>query len=194
MTVHMDGGLERHPSGRASVTPVVRDRADLALLRLLARDARMSRRHLARQVGMSPSAVAERINRLVSDGVIRAYRVEIDRARLGWPLIVYVGAVVVQGTDQPRVVDDLRTIPEIEDVHIVTGPKDLLMRLRVRDTDHLRRTLFERIWSVPGVERTETYISLVDMERKDFDVDLLDSILVMNEDADGPDDGGKGNV
>lgn len=160
----------------ASVAPSV-DRVDLAILELLAGDARMSGRRLAREVGMSAPAVADRLARLERTGVIRGYRAEVDRGALGFPLIVYVGAVAVQGADQQAVVRRLRTMPEVEDVHIVTGPKDLLIRLRVRDHQHLRECLFDGIWNVTGIERTETYISLGQMAPKAFDVDLVRSLI-----------------
>jgi DNA-binding Lrp family transcriptional regulator len=102
--------------------------------------------------------------------VIRGYRADIDRSMLGFPLVVYVGIVSIQGADQYQVVERLRETPEVEDVHLVTGPKDLLVRLRLRDTAHLREVLFERIWTVPGVDRTETFVSLGEMAPKAIDV------------------------
>jgi Lrp/AsnC family transcriptional regulator, leucine-responsive regulatory protein len=152
---------------------VALDRFDVAILRLLAGDARMSQRRLAREVGMSPPAVAERIARLERSGVIRGYRVDVDRRALGFGLVVYVGVIAVQGPDQADVVRSLGALPEVEDVHVVTGPKDLLVRLRVRDHEHLRELLFDRVWNLPGIERTETYISLGHMDPKDIDAGLL---------------------
>jgi DNA-binding Lrp family transcriptional regulator len=73
------------------------------------------------------------------------------------------------------VVGALRELPEVEDVHVVTGPKDLLVRLRLRDHDRLKNVLFDRIWNLPGADRTETYISLGQMEPKEFDLALLES-------------------
>ena len=125
---------------------------------------------------MSAPAVADRIARLERTGVIRGYRADIDRARLGYALVVYVGVVAVQGGDQPALVRSLSELPEVEDVHVVTGPKDLLVRLRLRDHEHLKTVLFDRIWSLPGVDRTETYISLGQMEPKEFDLALLESL------------------
>jgi len=159
------------------------DRMDRAILGLLVEDARMSVRRISREVGMSAPAVADRISRLERSGVIRGYRADIDRAALGFPLVVYVGVVAVQGADQPDVVNRLREMPEVEDVHIVTGPKDLLVRLRVRDHEHLRDALFDRIWNIPGIERTETYISLGHMQPKDVDADLVDSLGRTDETA-----------
>ena len=163
------------PEGRGRRAPL--DATDLAILRLLASDARMSLRRVARELGMSPPAIADRVAGLERLGVIRGYRAELDRSMLGFPLVVYVGIVSVQGTDQLQVVDRLRETPEVEDVHLVTGPKDLLVRLRLRDTAHLREVLFERIWTVPGVDRTETFVGLGDMAPKAIDVLLIDGLL-----------------
>src|SRR5881396_1361285 len=154
------------------------DELDLAILGLLVADARISQRRLAREVGMSAPAVAERVSRLERAGVIRGYRADIDPSALGHDLVVYVGVVAAQGPDQPELVAALGSLPEVEDVHVVTGPKDLLVRLRVRDHAHLRDVLFDRIWSLPGIERTETYISLGHMEPKDVDGALLELLAV----------------
>jgi Lrp/AsnC family leucine-responsive transcriptional regulator len=167
----------KSPRRPARTPAVALDEQDLAILRLLVGDARISRRRLAREVGMSAPAVADRVSRLERTGVIRGYRADLDRAALGHDLVVYIGVVAVQGGAQPELVASLRSFPEVEDVHVVTGPKDLLVRLRVRDHDHLREVLFDRLWSLPGVERTETYISLAHMEPKDFDAELLDLML-----------------
>ena len=160
------------------------DAFDLRILRLLALDARMSIRSVSREVGMSAPSVTERISRLERDGVIRGYRADIDPAALGVPLVVYVGAVAVQGVDQRRVAHALRELLEVEDVQIVTGSQDMLIRLRVRSTEHLRECLFERIWNIEGLGRTETYISLDNMERKLFDVELVDSLLASTGEGD----------
>jgi Lrp/AsnC family leucine-responsive transcriptional regulator len=178
--VSHSGPRRTPPPARTSA--VALDEQDLAILRLLVEDSRISRRRLAREVGMSAPAVADRVSRLERTGVIRGYRANLDRAALGHDLVVYIGVVAVQGGAQPELVASLRSFPEVEDVHVVTGPKDLLVRLRVRDHDHLREVLFDRLWSLPGVDRTETYISLAHMEPKDFDAELLDLLLADRRD------------
>ncbi|MFL5796980.1 MAG: Lrp/AsnC family transcriptional regulator [Actinomycetota bacterium] len=167
----------RRTDREARPPAVALDDQDLAILRLLVEDARISMRRLAREVGMSAPAVADRVSRLERSGVIRGYRADLDRAALGHDLVVYIGVVAVQGGAQPELVASLRSFREVEDVHVVTGPKDLLVRLRVRDHEHLREVLFDRVWGLPGVDRTETYISLAHMEPKDFDGELLGLML-----------------
>ena len=87
-------------TGATSTTRPPLDDHDVAILRLLVRDARMSQRRIAREVGMSAPAVADRIARLERTGVIRGYRADLDRAALGFGMVVYVGVVAVQGQDQ----------------------------------------------------------------------------------------------
>src|SRR5262249_32942136 len=133
---------------------------------------------------------ADRIARLERNGTIRGYRADLDLAALGAPLVVYVGAVAVQGSDQRAVVRELRALREVEDVRIVTGPQDMLIRMRVRDTEHLREALVERIWSIKGLVRTETYVSLDGMEPKVFAEEFLeDSLTSARNETESPTDG-----
>ncbi|MDQ6771883.1 MAG: Lrp/AsnC family transcriptional regulator [Candidatus Dormibacteraeota bacterium] len=163
---------------------MILDPVDLTILELLHRDGRASQRRIAREMGMSAPAVADRIGRLERTAVIRGYRVEVDWSRLGFPLIVYVGVVAVQSAEQSQVVGALRALPEVEVVDVVTGPMDLLVRLRVRDHTHLREVLFDRIWSVPGVQRTETFVALTPMEPKPFDLELVRALRDSGADLD----------
>ena len=82
------------------------DDFDLALLRALAADARQSQRALARQIEMSPPAVADRLARLERSGAIRGYRVDVDWAALGYPVVVYLAVTAAAGhgpeRDHPR--------------------------------------------------------------------------------------------
>jgi DNA-binding Lrp family transcriptional regulator len=85
-----------------------------------------------------------------------------------------VSVVAVNTLKQPDdVLEALRALPEVEDVCIVAGPMDLILRLRVRDHEHLRRCLFDSIWQLPGVSRTETFLWLRAAEPKPVDVELI---------------------
>ncbi len=144
---------------------------DVALLELLAADARVSQRALARHLHMSPPAIGERIARLERAGVIRGYRVDIDWAALGYGTGVYLA--VSASSDRGAILEAMHAIPEVEGIGVVTGSMDLLARVRVRDHEHLRQLLFERVWTIGGVERTETFLCLAEMPAKDFAGELL---------------------
>jgi Lrp/AsnC family transcriptional regulator, leucine-responsive regulatory protein len=153
------------------------DDLDLALLRALATDARQSQRAIARQIEMSPPAVADRIARLERSGVIRGYRADIDWAALGLPVVVYLTVTTSAGMDLTRIIQEIRQLPEAESMSVVTGSLDLLVRLRVRDHTHLRQLLLAKIFQISGVQRTETLLSLADVEPANFSATLLEDII-----------------
>jgi Lrp/AsnC family leucine-responsive transcriptional regulator len=146
---------------------------DRQILVLLSKDSRRSQRALARELGMSAPAVGERIGRLERLGVIRGYGVRLDWSAAGFPMMVYLTITAVQGYQQSEIVEKIARMPELEGLDIVTGAIDLLARLRVRDHVHLRQLLMERIWQIEGVQRTETWLSIVEIEPDNVVADLL---------------------
>lgn len=153
------------------------DEADLRILALLTGDARLSQRALARLIKMSPGAVSERIARLESTGIIQGYQAKVDYDALDWSMTVFVGITSVQGEDQRQLAADLLALPVVETVDIVMGPFDLILRLRVRDRKHLRAVFFDALLPMPGVYRTESYISLESMASSDFSRTVVQAIL-----------------
>jgi Lrp/AsnC family leucine-responsive transcriptional regulator len=169
---------QRRPlSSLADVAPATHatvslDAIDRQLLTLLSHDARLSQRRLARELRMSPPAIGERIARLERAGVIRGYRVSIDWAVLGY-VTCYLAVTAVQDADQGHVMAALYALPEVEDVTVITGSLDMLVRLRVRDHGHLRQFLLEHAWQIDGVQRTETFLSLAELPGKELALTLL---------------------
>ncbi|HTX28414.1 MAG TPA: Lrp/AsnC family transcriptional regulator [Streptosporangiaceae bacterium] len=153
------------------------DNLDLALLRALATDARQSQRALARQIDMSPPTVADRLSRLERSGVIRGYRTDIDWAALGLPVVVYLAVTASAGMDLSEIIREIREMPEAETMSVVTGSLDLLVRLRVRDHTHLRHLLLDKVFQISGVQRTETFLSLADVEPDNFIATLLEDMI-----------------
>jgi Lrp/AsnC family transcriptional regulator, leucine-responsive regulatory protein len=164
-----------------TVEKVEVDDLDLTLLRALADDARLSQRALARAVGMSPPAIADRLARLERVGAIRGYRVDVDWAALGYPVVVYLAVTAGPGMDLSEIIRAIRELPEAQDMSVVTGGLDLLVRLRVRDHTHLRELLLGAIFRIPGVQRTETFLSLADAEPDNFAVALLDQMSQLGQ-------------
>ncbi|HEY0247284.1 MAG TPA: Lrp/AsnC family transcriptional regulator [Gryllotalpicola sp.] len=171
----------------AGLTDVVRrtsaavplDEMDLQILRVLRRDARVSQRQLAREVGMSAPAVGERIARLEKSGVIRGYTIDVEWGALGLPVLVYLPMTIAPGADLADLMNELRAIPEIDELTVVTGAYDLIARLRLRDHTHLQEVLLERLWPVRGLQRVETFLSLGEVPTQGILTHLL------HEDGDG---------
>ncbi len=172
-----------HLADVASPSPpkVEVDDLDLTLLRELAADARQSQRKLARAVGMSPPAIADRLARLERTGAIRGYRADLDWAALGYPVVVYLAVTAGPGMDLSQIIGAIRVLPEAQDMTVVTGGLDLLVRLRVRDHAHLRELLLGSIFQIPGIQRTETFLSLADIEPGNFAEALLDQMSQLSQ-------------
>ncbi len=150
------------------------DDIDLALIRMLCRDSRTSQRQLARQLGVSAPTVGERIARLERVGVLRGYTVLLDWEALGYGVRVYLSVTAGDGFDVAAIMKSLWAIPEVEDVSIVTGSMDMVVRMRVRDHAHLRALLLDHVWQIQGMQRTETHIAMAEMPAKDYAALLLD--------------------
>ena len=148
-------------------TPVHLDEVDRRLIVLLANDARVSRRQLARELHMSPPGVSERIAKLERVGVIQGYSVKLNWAALGY-VTVYLSAWIIPGADQAQIIESLRALAEVEDVVLIAGSLDMLARLRVRDHSHLRELLMERIFQIDGLQRTETFICIAEAPQKSW--------------------------
>jgi Lrp/AsnC family leucine-responsive transcriptional regulator len=118
------------------------DATNVRLLAELQADARVSLAELGRRVGLSSPAVAERLRRLEDEGVITAYRAEVDPRRLGYGL-----GVVIRIRPLPRQLSDVaelaRQTPEIVECHRVTGDDCFVMTAYVRDVEHLEAIIDE---------------------------------------------------
>ena len=133
---------------------------DAKILTILQRNARVSNAEIARQVGLAPSAVFERIRKLEERGVIRGYSAQIERHAVGLGLVAYT---FVRSNDRPggiRTAELLAEIPEILEVHHVAGEDCFLVKVRAADTEALGRLLRERLGKISTISSTRTTIVL----------------------------------
>lgn len=114
------------------------DQYDQKILQLLQQDARMSHAEIGRQVHLSQPATAERIKRLEANGVIRAYRAEIDPKALGYQMTAMIRISTQQGRPYA---DFVANCPEIIDCYTVTGEDGAVMRVLATDVEHLQRII-----------------------------------------------------
>ena len=136
------------------------DDRDLQILDLLQRDARISNAQLGRTLGMAPSAVLERIRKLVRRGVIQGYAARLDPAQIERGLLAFI---FVQADEAPGGEDlgvQLARIPGVQEVHHVAGEDCYLVKVRCASTEMLGRLLKEYVSPLPEVRRTRTTVVL----------------------------------
>jgi Lrp/AsnC family leucine-responsive transcriptional regulator len=136
------------------------DATDRHILNILQADARTSNAEVARQVGMAPSAVFERIRKLEERGVILGYTARIDPRAVGLGLLAFVFVRAEEGLSASETERRLAEIPEVLEVHHIAGEDCFIVKVRAPDTESLGRLLRERLGSIETIRSTRTTIVL----------------------------------
>ena len=134
------------------------DEIDKQILNIIQQDARIANAEIARQVGLAPSAVLERMRKLEERGVIRGYAADIDAAQVDFGLTAFVAVRTRECCSETD--KSLAQIPEVLEVHDVAGEDSYLLKVRVKDARHLSQLLRERLRNVPNVAGTKTTVVL----------------------------------
>ena len=139
------------------------DDRDLAIVAALQRDARATYADVATGVGMSQSAVHDRVRKLETSGVIRGYRAVVAPEALG----LFVTALVAATPLDPSQPDDLpervRGFSEVQDCFSVAGEANYILKVRVRTTSHLEE-LIRRLREGGGVQTRTTVVLSIPFE------------------------------
>lgn len=138
------------------------DRFDRAILHVLAADGRISITDLAQRIGLSKSPTQARLRRLEKDGVITGYRALFDPIRLGLDHVSFV-EVRLSDTREAALAEfnaAVRKIAEVEQVHLIAGNFDYLLKIRTQNMNDYRRVLAEKISTLPHVSNTSTYVAM----------------------------------
>ncbi len=136
------------------------DSADTSILAILQANARTTNAQIARQLGMAPSAILERIRKLEARGVIEGYEGRLAPKAIGLGLTAFVFVRSEEAAGAVRTGAALSAISEVQEVHHVAGEDCYLVKVRARDTEDLARLLRERLGAIPQVRSTRTTIVL----------------------------------
>jgi Lrp/AsnC family leucine-responsive transcriptional regulator len=107
------------------------------LLIELQTDARVSFAELGRRVGLSTPAVAERVRRMEDEGIIRAYRAEIDPSSVGLPITAFIRMSIV-GSVLAKLTERVHAMPEIVECHRGTGEDSFILKVNVVSVEQLK--------------------------------------------------------
>lgn len=136
------------------------DNLDKKILEIISNNARIPFKDVAAECGVSRAAIHQRVQRLIDMGVIVGSGYHVNPVSLGYTTCTYVGITLERGNMYQRVCDEFAKIPEIVECHFTTGPYTMLIKLYARDNAHLMELLNNRLQEIPGVNATETLISL----------------------------------
>lgn len=152
------------------------DDRDLAILRELQGNARITNAELARRVHLSPTPCLERVKRLEIEGYVDKYVALLNPKKLNAGQIVFVEVTLDRTSEEgfEAFADGIRAIPEVMECHMVAGGFDYLLKIRVSDMDEYRRLLGQELVTIPSVAQTHTYV-VMDQVKESFSFPLGDT-------------------
>lgn len=116
---------------------------DRLIVAALCQDGRMSYTDLAERVGLSVSAVHQRVRRLENRGVIRGYSADVDPQALGLPLTAFISIKPIDPAAPDDAPDRLSHLAAIEACHSVAGEESYILKVRVPNPSELEALLQE---------------------------------------------------
>jgi Lrp/AsnC family leucine-responsive transcriptional regulator len=138
------------------------DSIDRKILAELQADASLPNTELADRVGLTPAPCLRRVNRLVEDGVIKRYTIEIDNQQVGYGLSALVEVSLAKHTlpAARAFMKAMQGRPEIVGCHMVTGDCDFILRIIAADIESYRRLIWEDLHAIENVLKIRSSIIL----------------------------------
>lgn len=153
---------------------------DKQILRILQENSRTTNAEIARQVGMAPSAILERVRKLEERGVIKGYGAQLAGHTIGRGMLAFIFVRLEDMVGESKAAKALARIPEVLEVHHVAGEDCFLVKVRAASTEALGRMLSEQIGTIKGVRSTRTTIVLR-TEKETTTLPLDDESAVRNK-------------
>jgi Lrp/AsnC family leucine-responsive transcriptional regulator len=139
------------------------DEKDAAILSLIQADSKLTARQIAKKVNAPITTVFAKIKRMEKLGVIKEYRAILAAEKLGAATTAFILASVsyrAKADDLPisqrTVAEEIVKFPEVQEVHIITGDWDLLVKLRAESVDAVGKFVVDKLRLIKGLEKTLT--------------------------------------
>jgi Lrp/AsnC family transcriptional regulator for asnA, asnC and gidA len=146
------------------------DSLDKQILSILMRDATIPYTEIAKELIISGGTVHVRMKKLQEMGVVVSANLIIDPSKIGYDICAFLGIFLEKGSEYNKAVDAMKGIEEIVELHYTTGTYSMFAKIICRDTQNLRQVLNEKIQAIPGVQRTETFISLEESIKRQIQI------------------------
>lgn len=135
------------------------DSVDMKLLKMLSDDAHVSLRKMGREVGLSTSGVRRRVKQLERSGLIKQYSALIDPQKFGYGVMAFV-SIDVDSRSMRELVSSLSRCHQVCELHHTTGGHGLMLKVRARDVESLKKFVDDRIQSFDSVKSVRTIVAM----------------------------------
>lgn len=138
------------------------DEKDRQLLKHLQGDARLTNTELARRIDLSPPGLQRRLRKLEDSGIIEQYVTLLDREAVGFDMLCFIQVTLLRHEPGSirRFKEIVQDMPEVLECHHITGEFDYLLKVIVRNREHLEKFLVEKLTPVPGMDKIRTSLVL----------------------------------
>jgi len=146
------------------------DSLDRKILSLISKNARIPYLEVARECNVSGAAIHQRIQRLTETGVIEGSEFIINPKKVGFSTCAFMGVFLEKASHYQIVMTELERIPEIVECHYTTGNYAIFIKIITRDNDHLKQIIADRLQTIEGISRTESFISLEERVKRQLPI------------------------
>ena len=136
------------------------DELDYQILDILIRDSRTPYLEIARQCHVSGGTIHVRMNKMQEMGLIKGTKLIIDTSKLGYDVCCFIGIYLDKASCYPDVLQSLREIKEIVELHYTTGAYSVFIKVICKSITHLQDLLMNKLQIIEGIQSTDTFISL----------------------------------
>mgnify|MGYP001603843121 CR=1 FL=1 len=142
------------------------DTIDISIIELLRNNSKLSTKEISKQVRMPITTVHNRIKKLEKEGIIKKYTVILDNKKLGKLISAYVllnmdyQKIKEHKYSQSALADRLKNNPSVELVNVITGRKDMILKVLAKDLEELNDIIANVLQTIPEIKQTETFIVL----------------------------------
>ncbi|WP_037256354.1 Lrp/AsnC family transcriptional regulator [Roseobacter sp. SK209-2-6] len=138
------------------------DAIDHKIVSVLQDEGRIKMAELSEKVGLSPTPCARRVAMLEEAGVITGYSARVDQAKLGLQVTIFVAVELERQSRDALLAFEkaVRRFDQVMECYLMTGTRDILLRVVARDLTDFDRFLEERLMCVPGIRNTRSSFTL----------------------------------
>ncbi len=142
------------------------DDVDRRILRLYQNDPEISRRALARDLGLSPAVLNRRMGKLEEMGVIKGKKARINWQRFGFEVRVFLRVTLDKSDPNAwgEFLNAAKRIPEIAVIETLVGRVDVRMDVMARDLEHYQEIYVEKILALPHIADIESLLLISEVK------------------------------
>ncbi len=158
------------------------DKKDLRILDLLQKNCKLTTKQIAKEVNSPVTTVYAKIKRMEEQGFIKEYKAILNAKKLERGTTAFILAAFSykpprkeETPSQRELARKISRFPEVQEVHIITGNWDLLVKVKSKDVDAVGRFVIDKLRLVKGIEKTLTCM-VFKSEKESMEIDLEDLI------------------